>query len=48
MKDPEYIADVKRLKFEHDPKDGAYLEKLIQSAYATPKEIIDRIAVLIK
>ena len=48
MKDSEYIADVKRLKFEHDPKDGAYLEKLIQSAYATPREIIDRIAVLIK
>ncbi len=48
MKDPDYIADVKKLKFEHDPKDGAHLEKLIQRAYATPKELIDRVAALIK
>ncbi len=48
MKDPAYIAEVKRLKFEHDPKDGQYLEKLIQSAYATPQELIDRVAALIK
>ena len=48
MNDPAYIAEVKRLKFEHDPKDGQYLEKLIQSAYATPKELIDRVAALIK
>ena len=48
MKDPDYIADVKKLKFEHNPKDGAHLEKLIQRAYATPKELIDRVAALIK
>jgi tripartite-type tricarboxylate transporter receptor subunit TctC len=48
MQDPAYIAEVKKMKFEHDPKDGAYLEKLIQSAYGTPKEIIDRVAALIK
>ena len=48
MKDPDYIAEVKKMKFEHDPKDGSYLEKLIQGAYATPKELIDRVAALIK
>jgi tripartite-type tricarboxylate transporter receptor subunit TctC len=48
MKDPDYIADVKKLKFEHNPRDGAYLEKLIKGAYATPKPIIDRVAALIK
>ena len=48
MKDPDYIAEVKKLKFEHDPKDGAYLEGLIKSAYATPKSIIDQVAALIK
>jgi len=48
MKDPAYIAEVKRVKFEHDPKDGAHLEKLIRTAYGTPREIIDRVAALIK
>jgi len=48
MKDPEYIADVKKMKFEHDPKDGRYLETIIRNAYATPKHVIDRVAALIK
>ncbi len=48
MKDSDYIAEVKKMKFEHDPKDGAYLEKLIRHAYATPKDIIDQVAALIK
>jgi tripartite-type tricarboxylate transporter receptor subunit TctC len=48
MKDPDYIAEVKKMKYQHDPKDGVYLEKLIKGAYGTPKAIIDRVAALIK
>jgi tripartite-type tricarboxylate transporter receptor subunit TctC len=47
MRDPDYIAEVKKLKYQHDPKDGLYLERLIKSAYDTPREIIDRVAALI-
>jgi tripartite-type tricarboxylate transporter receptor subunit TctC len=48
MKDPEYIAEVRKMKYQHDPKDGAYLDALIRAAYQTPKAIIDRVAMLIK
>lgn len=48
MKDPDYIAEVKKMRYQHDPKDGLYLEKLIKGAYGTPKAIIDRVAALIK
>jgi tripartite-type tricarboxylate transporter receptor subunit TctC len=48
MKDPQYIAEVKKLKLDHDPKDGVFLEKLIKHVYATPKSLVDRIAALIK
>jgi tripartite-type tricarboxylate transporter receptor subunit TctC len=48
MKDPEYIAEVKKLKLDHDPKDGAFLEKLMKQVYATPKPLVDQIAALIK
>ncbi|MGH6769206.1 MAG: Bug family tripartite tricarboxylate transporter substrate binding protein [Xanthobacteraceae bacterium] len=48
MKDSDYIAEVKKMRYEHDPKDGVYLEKLIKGAYGTPKAIIDRVGALIK
>ena len=48
MKDPDFIADAKAQKFEVDPRDGAYLEALIRSIYATPKPIIDKISKLIQ
>jgi tripartite-type tricarboxylate transporter receptor subunit TctC len=48
MKDPDYIAEVKKLKLDHDPKDGAFLEKLIKDIYATPKEVIQKVGALIK
>ena len=43
MKDPEFIADVKRNKFELEPEDGEHLAALIGKIYATPKSIIERV-----
>jgi len=48
MKDPEFAAEVKRNKFELEPVDGAQLSALIDSIYATPKPIIERVSNLIK
>jgi tripartite-type tricarboxylate transporter receptor subunit TctC len=48
MKDPEFVADVNRNKFELEPIDGKQLSALIDKIYATPKAIIDRVSELIK
>jgi hypothetical protein len=48
MRDPEFIADVKRNKFELEPEDGQHLAALIDKIYATPKSIIERVSNLIK
>jgi hypothetical protein len=48
MKDPEFVAEVRRSKLELDPIDGQDLAKLIAKVYATPKPIIERVSNLIK
>ena len=48
MKDAEFVADVKRNKFELDPGDGDHLAALINKIYATPKPIIERVGNLIQ
>jgi len=48
MKDLEFIADVKRNKFDLEPEDGEHLTALINKIYATPKAIIERVSNLIK
>jgi tripartite-type tricarboxylate transporter receptor subunit TctC len=48
MKDPEFVADVKRNKFDLEPEDGEHLAALINKIYATPKPIIERVSNLIK
>jgi tripartite-type tricarboxylate transporter receptor subunit TctC len=48
MKDPAFIAEAKLRKFDVSPETGAHLQALIDKAYATPHEIIDRIAKLIQ
>jgi tripartite-type tricarboxylate transporter receptor subunit TctC len=48
MKDPAFIAEAKLRKFDVSPENGAHLQALIDKAYATPHEIIERIATLIK
>jgi tripartite-type tricarboxylate transporter receptor subunit TctC len=48
MKDPNFIADVKKHKYDLDPVNGAHLEALIKKLYATPKAVIERVSRLIK
>jgi len=48
MKDAEFIADVKRSKFDLDPESGEHLAALIKKIYATPKPVIERVSKLIK
>ena len=46
MKDPEFIADVKKQKFALDPENGASLAGLIDKIYATPKPIVDKVTAM--
>jgi tripartite-type tricarboxylate transporter receptor subunit TctC len=48
MKDPQFLADAGRQKLDVQPEDGEYLAALIKTIYATPKQIVDRVAELIK
>jgi tripartite-type tricarboxylate transporter receptor subunit TctC len=47
MQDPEFIADVKKQKFDLDPVNGAGLAGLINKIYATPKPIVDKVTALV-
>jgi hypothetical protein len=42
MADSEFRADAKRLKLEIDPLHHGDIEKLLEAAYATPKDVVDR------
>ncbi|MDQ4136257.1 MAG: tripartite tricarboxylate transporter substrate-binding protein [Pseudomonadota bacterium] len=48
MKDPDFIADVKKQKLDLEPQTGEQLEKLIKDIYATPKPVIERVSELVK
>ncbi|HEY6255961.1 MAG TPA: hypothetical protein VIY51_09235 [Xanthobacteraceae bacterium] len=47
MQDAEFIADVKKQKFDLDPTNGAGLAALIDKIYATPKPIVERVTGLV-
>ena len=46
MQDPEFIADVKKQKFDLDPENGGSLAGLINKIYSTPKPIVDKVTAL--
>jgi tripartite-type tricarboxylate transporter receptor subunit TctC len=48
MKDPEFLAEAKRLNLDVEPEDGEHLEGLIKQIYATPEGVIEKIATLVK
>ena len=48
MKDPEAIEDARKQKLDIDPRSGAQLQSLVESIYATPRPIVERIGALIK
>jgi hypothetical protein len=47
MQDPEFLADVKKQKFDLDPENGRTLAGLINKIYATPKPIVDKVTSLV-
>jgi tripartite-type tricarboxylate transporter receptor subunit TctC len=47
MQDAEFIADVKKQKFDLDPTNGAGLAGLIDKIYATPKSIVEKVTALV-
>jgi tripartite-type tricarboxylate transporter receptor subunit TctC len=48
MKDPEALDDARKQKLDIDPRNGAQLQSLVESIYATPRPIVERIGALIK
>jgi tripartite-type tricarboxylate transporter receptor subunit TctC len=47
MRDPEFIADVKKQKFDLDPENGEVLAGLINKIYSTPKPIVEKVTALV-
>jgi hypothetical protein len=47
MKDPEFLADVKKQKFDLDPENGESLAGLINKIYSTPRPIVDKVTALV-
>jgi tripartite-type tricarboxylate transporter receptor subunit TctC len=47
MKDPVFLAEAKKLKLDIDPLDAAAVEKLLNTAYNAPKNIVDAAARLV-
>jgi tripartite-type tricarboxylate transporter receptor subunit TctC len=47
MKDPEFVAEAKKLNMEIDPLNAAQMQKLLTTAYATPKPIVQQAAALL-
>ena len=46
MKDPELLADAKKLKLEIDPIDGNVVHDLLAKMYQTPQPIIDKVTAI--
>jgi tripartite-type tricarboxylate transporter receptor subunit TctC len=48
MRDPEFIADVKKEKLDLEPEDGEHLAALIAKMYQTPKAVVEKVTALLK
>jgi tripartite-type tricarboxylate transporter receptor subunit TctC len=48
LKDPAFLADAEKLQMEVDPLTGAEIEALLKTAYAAPREIVQRAAQLVR
>jgi tripartite-type tricarboxylate transporter receptor subunit TctC len=44
MKDPEYLAEAKKMKIDVNPVAGPALDKLLAELYATPKDVVAKAA----
>jgi tripartite-type tricarboxylate transporter receptor subunit TctC len=47
LKDPEFLADARRLQMEIDPLEGTDIEKLLKQAYSAPEAIVAKAAALV-
>jgi tripartite-type tricarboxylate transporter receptor subunit TctC len=41
-KDPEFLAEAAKVRFDIDPVDGITAQKLVEELYATPKPLVER------
>ena len=48
MKDPELIEEAKKSKIEINPRSGEEVEALVKKIYAAPRELVDRMAKVIR
>ena len=48
MKDPDFLAEAKKLRLDVDPRTGAQLEELVKELYSAPKELIQKIGELVR
>jgi tripartite-type tricarboxylate transporter receptor subunit TctC len=42
MKDPEFLADGKKIQADITPTTGEDVQSIISTAYTTPKKVVDR------
>jgi len=47
MADPAFVADAERLKLEIDPLDHGAIEALLKTAYASPRDVVERASKLL-
>jgi tripartite-type tricarboxylate transporter receptor subunit TctC len=48
MKDPEFVAEAQKLQMEIEPLNAAAIDKLLATAYGTPKPIVQQAAELLE
>jgi tripartite-type tricarboxylate transporter receptor subunit TctC len=48
MKDPEFLAEAEKLQLEIDPLTAPQIDKLLATAYGTPKAIVRQAAELLE
>ena len=42
MKDPDFVAEITRVKLEVNPASGAEIDRLLAEVYAMPKDVIEK------
>jgi tripartite-type tricarboxylate transporter receptor subunit TctC len=44
LKDPEFLAEIKKLNLDLNPISGATIDRMLKELYATPKNVLERAA----
>jgi len=48
MKDADFLAEAKKMNLEVDPRSGRQLETLVKELYSAPRELIEKVAELVR